>query len=78
MPEDTKMIDFIRSKWGMPLKSYYLYDGSGRLTTSYEAHTEAKEGVTPCIKTTYAYKDTSALVEKEKEELSIWPVGADI
>ena len=52
-------------------------DGSGRLQLIYQAHISTVEGEI-CLLTALEYIGTSNVVEKKKEGLALWPVGADI
>lgn len=59
------------------VKQYMIYDGSGRLTSLYTAHTDAETG-TPCVLTQYTYDGTSGRIEKRKESDATWDASWDI
>jgi hypothetical protein len=59
------------------VKQYIVYDGSGRMTDVYTAHTNAITG-TPCTRTRYSYDGTSSRVEKRKEQDATWDATWDI
>lgn len=69
--------DFIRSAPYIPIKTYVVLDADNRPASIYQGPSEMKEG-DRCILTTLVYKTDTAIVIKSKEELSVWPVGADI
>ena len=59
------------------VKQYLTYDGLGRCTAVYTAHTDAVTG-TPCTLTEYAYDGTTGRVTKRKESESAWNATWDI
>ncbi len=59
------------------VKQYVVYDGSGRMTDVYVAHTDAADG-TPCSRTQYEYDGTSSRVTKRKELDATWDTTWDI
>jgi len=60
-----------------PVKTYAVYDGSGRLEELYEARANARNG-DPCFKTEYAYDGATSRVIKMQESNSTWDSSWDI
>lgn len=59
------------------VKQYLVYDGSGRVTDVYTAHTDAVDG-TPCSRTRYSYDGVSSRIEKRKEQDATWDSSWDM
>lgn len=53
------------------IKSYIIYDGSGRMITIYEAKANAIDG-TPCLRTDYGYDGATSRIAKMKETEDVW------
>lgn len=59
------------------VKQYLVYDGDGRVTDVYTAHTDAITG-TPCSRTRYSYVTGTTRVEKRKEQDATWDTTWDM
>lgn len=59
------------------VKSYIEYDGTERMTTVYEAASDAKNGAV-ALKTEYSYDGVSTRIIKMKESASTWNSSWDI
>ena len=59
------------------IKQYFEYDGSGRMTTVYEARANAADGAI-CLKTTYEYDGATTRIAKMAEEEAEWDADWDI
>lgn len=66
-----KPSDLIKSQLQEGVKSFFVYDGSNRMTTSYTAAWDAENG-DACIITEYQYIGTSNRVQAMKEYLGTW------
>lgn len=59
------------------IKQHFVYDGSGRMTEVYTAHSEAENG-NGCMLTQYSYDGATNRVIFHKESLSTWNSAWDI
>lgn len=75
--KDPSATDFVESHAREAIKQYIVYDGSGRMTETYTALTNAKDG-DQCMKTQYAYDGATTRVIQMKESLTTWDSSWDI
>lgn len=59
------------------IKTWHVYDGSFRLTDTYEVATDAVNG-TPCFHTEYVYDGASTRIIKTKESRDVWDSTWDV
>ena len=69
--------EFIKTGNAEYIKTYHVYDGSGRITDIYEARANAADGHY-ALRTRYAYIGVTSRVEKTREEASTWSAAYDI
>jgi hypothetical protein len=63
--------NFVRPNLDEPLKQYFEYDGSNRLTMHAEVTESAQHGA-PCLITTYTFYGASARVKLRRETMGTW------
>lgn len=59
------------------IKEFYVYDGSDRLISLYQARNNANDGE-PALLTEYTYVGATAVIEKMRESQSTWSAAYDI
>ncbi len=77
MTTPIKTMNMVRTALTEGMKTYSVYDPSGRLIEFYEAATDAADG-NNCLLTTYEYDGVSSRVLKTKESIAQWDASYDI
>jgi hypothetical protein len=69
--------DFVTTHMAEAIKTYSVWDMSGRLTDFYVALSDAPNG-SQCMRTQYTYDGASTRVTKTNEVLALWDSAWDI
>ncbi len=77
MPIERNKTNLLKTLRDSEMKTYFVYDESGRMSNVYEARADAAEGDV-CLLTEYEYEDGTAKIVKQRESMAVWEAAWDM